>query len=203
MSMCVSHRDYCSDLTTIEFWQGATTPHAGLWLRLTSGTICERKRAGSVFGTQPAHTSDERDRQMTEHVSLKGIPSNSKSGYRGVYWHDPSQSWVALTQVNGRRVSLGLFACIEDAAEAYAKAIKAHRDAKAEAKRTYGPLIKISRLKTMLAKMQVGDSVFIAGDNQPLNRNKAYNAASFYACMHGVRFHTKKVDGGVRIWRVE
>lgn len=47
---------------------------------------------------------------------------NNTSGYKGVYWHKPSQKWEALIQYNNHLYNLGLYDNIEDAIEARRKA---------------------------------------------------------------------------------
>jgi hypothetical protein len=48
-------------------------------------------------------------------------------------------------------------------------------------------------------KMEVGDSIFIAGEKTC--RGKCYIAAKAYGKYHGIKFTGRSVDGGVRIWR--
>ena len=54
--------------------------------------------------------------------------------------------------------------------------------------------------KYPFTKMEVGDSVFIAGGRQGCNE---LNAAKVYANRTGKRFSSRTVDGGLRIWRIE
>jgi hypothetical protein len=53
-----------------------------------------------------------------------GKQSNNNSGYVGVTWHRHHQRWVANIGINGKRVCLGYFVEIEDAARAYDQAAK-------------------------------------------------------------------------------
>ena len=48
----------------------------------------------------------------------EGCQSNSKSGYRGVYWHKQREKWAASIRHNGKNISLGLYKNIYDAVNA-------------------------------------------------------------------------------------
>lgn len=50
--------------------------------------------------------------------------SDNKSGYKGVVWHRASNKWQAQTMVKGKRIHIGLFSDLEDAALAYDNAVK-------------------------------------------------------------------------------
>lgn len=47
--------------------------------------------------------------------------SNNTSGYKGVHWHKQNRKWQAVVNVNGKRISCGLFASREEAHAAYCK----------------------------------------------------------------------------------
>jgi hypothetical protein len=47
---------------------------------------------------------------------------NSKSGYKGVYWHKQREKWTAQIQSGKRRKQLGFYNIAEDAAMAYNEA---------------------------------------------------------------------------------
>ena len=49
-------------------------------------------------------------------------------------------------------------------------------------------------------QMGVGDSIFVATDNP--SHHPVRRAASFWAKRHGRIFCSRKVEGGVRVWRV-
>lgn len=51
-----------------------------------------------------------------------GANKNSKSGIRGVFWHQASKKWSATIKVNGKAISLGTFLNAIEAAAAYADA---------------------------------------------------------------------------------
>lgn len=55
----------------------------------------------------------------------RGPKYNSKSGYKGVYWHKGGQKWAAECVYNHKKHYLGLFEDVKAAARAYnAKAIE-------------------------------------------------------------------------------
>ncbi|WP_104719980.1 HNH endonuclease [Pseudomonas syringae group genomosp. 3] len=63
---------------------------------------------------------------QAENLRNRKIHSNNKCGIKGVSY-DPSSSirpWRAKINVDRRRISLGRFACVEDAQEAYRTAAK-------------------------------------------------------------------------------
>ena len=47
---------------------------------------------------------------------------DNKSGYKGVCWHKVAKKWQAYINNNGKRIHLGLFIDLFDAAHAYDKA---------------------------------------------------------------------------------
>lgn len=51
---------------------------------------------------------------------------NNKSGYKGVHWIKKEKVWASRISVNGKRIFLGYFENLEDAARAYDKAAKKH-----------------------------------------------------------------------------
>lgn len=54
--------------------------------------------------------------------------------------------------------------------------------------------------KYPFGEMEVGDS-FLADQSQ--NWSSIRQAANMWGKRHGVRFTTARVDGGIRVWRVE
>lgn len=57
------------------------------------------------------------------------------------------------------------------------------------------------RGKYPFTRMEVGESVFIAGETT--KPGGAYTAAQVMGLSKGWKFTGRKVEGGIRIWRVE
>ena len=53
-------------------------------------------------------------------------------------------------------------------------------------------------IKYRFAEMQIGDSLF----DTTKRGHSLRNAASQWAKDHGVKFTSRRMDGGVRVWRV-
>lgn len=49
----------------------------------------------------------------------RGVPSNNKSGFKGVCWHKNIKRWVAYIKVNNKNVNIGTFKDKIEAAKAY------------------------------------------------------------------------------------
>lgn len=60
------------------------------------------------------------------------------------------------------------------------------------------PLPQKGKNGSMFYGMEVGDSLFFAEGFQP----KISAACASYGRAHGQKYTTRKVDGGVRAWRV-
>ena len=59
----------------------------------------------------------------------RGLQSNNRSGVPGVHWSSQKEKWFAKIKLNGKSKHLGVFADIEDAANAVKKArIEMHGD---------------------------------------------------------------------------
>lgn len=58
----------------------------------------------------------------SENGRNRGPQRNNTSGVKGVTWHARDKRWQAQIWVNGKRIQLGYFIDIKDAAAAYAKA---------------------------------------------------------------------------------
>jgi len=61
-----------------------------------------------------------------ENSTNRRVHKNNTSGFTGVTWCNRLESWTAHIQVRNRRVYLGSFHAIEDAAAAYRKAAELH-----------------------------------------------------------------------------
>lgn len=59
----------------------------------------------------------------------RSLSPKSTSGFKGVCWRKDCNKWQAYINVNSKRISLGMFKNIEDAAEAYKKAsLELHKE---------------------------------------------------------------------------
>jgi hypothetical protein len=65
-----------------------------------------------------SHAENIRNRNRKE--------KRNTSGYRGVCWHKRANKWVASIKVDGKRIHLGCFDDIKEAAESYNSAAKLH-----------------------------------------------------------------------------
>lgn len=68
--------------------------------------------------------SNLRVASRSENLRNHGMRPNNTSGFKGVSWHNTSEKWQVHIRVDGKQKMLGLFADIQDAAAAYAKASK-------------------------------------------------------------------------------
>lgn len=64
---------------------------------------------------------------QTENLWNSKKQKNNTSGYTGVYWHK-CKRWQAMICIKNKLVHLGLFKSKIEAAKAYNKAVKKHRD---------------------------------------------------------------------------
>lgn len=70
--------------------------------------------------TQNNQCNNLRQSNVTQNnFNQKGAKHNSKSGYKGVYWHKAAQKWCAEVVYNHKKHYLGLFEDVKDAARAY------------------------------------------------------------------------------------
>lgn len=65
--------------------------------------------------------SNLREASQSQNVSNSGMRSDNTSGHRGVSWAKRERRWRAYGAVNGRKVGLGYYKRVEDAAEAARK----------------------------------------------------------------------------------
>jgi hypothetical protein len=61
-----------------------------------------------------------------QNMHNSGVTAKSKSGIKGVHWCKDKRKWGAWICVNKKRIGLGRFDRIEDAAAAYASAATKH-----------------------------------------------------------------------------
>jgi hypothetical protein len=69
----------------------------------------DRDRANNAWGNLRSAT-------RSENAANRTLQSNNASGHRGVYRHSQSLRWVAEGKISGRKVHLGVFDCLEEAA---------------------------------------------------------------------------------------
>lgn len=63
--------------------------------------------------------------QSQNNLNQKGAKHNSKSGYKGVYWHKGAQKWAAEVVYDHKKYYLGLFEDVKEAGKTYnAKALE-------------------------------------------------------------------------------
>lgn len=61
-----------------------------------------------------------------ENIRNRGITKRSTCGYKGVFWEKAAKRWRAQLNIGKKKIHLGLFYDINDAARAYNKAIITH-----------------------------------------------------------------------------
>lgn len=70
-----------------------------------------------------------REATCTENNYNMGLTKANSSGYKGVSWKKSKGKWQSIISHNGKRIFLGEFADIQDAAQAYADAsVKYHKE---------------------------------------------------------------------------
>lgn len=67
-----------------------------------------------------------RECRPSENGGNARISKRNKSGTKGVWWDKQRGKWIAAIRVNGRRLRLGYFAEIDDAARAYRVGAEKH-----------------------------------------------------------------------------
>lgn len=56
--------------------------------------------------------------RMENRQNTPVVRSDSQSGVKGVYWHKQNECWCAYSRLDGRKIHLGCFDALDDAAEA-------------------------------------------------------------------------------------
>jgi hypothetical protein len=119
---------------------GCISKHGGnrLYLRFNvDGRLYFAHRLAWLFvtGNWPKHNIDHidgdgtnnafsnlRDATQAENSRNRGPNRNSKSGFKGVYFHSETGKWRAIIKHNGKPVSLGLYFTPDEAHRAYCTA---------------------------------------------------------------------------------
>ena len=83
----------------------------------------DKRRADHING----NTLDNRDENLRivtvqQNRANSAIPETNKSGFKGVCWHKTANKWIAYITAKGKRMELGRFDKIEDAAAARCEA---------------------------------------------------------------------------------
>lgn len=73
--------------------------------------------------------SNLRVAERAQNLRNQGLRKTNSSGYKGVSWNKTYRKWQARIQVDKKQIWLGLFDTVEDAAEQYKQAAKAHHGA--------------------------------------------------------------------------
>ena len=61
-----------------------------------------------------------------ENLKNQGKRKDNSSGFRGVHWHKRDRKWQTQIRCNGRKIYLGNFTSLIEAAKCYDKAAKLH-----------------------------------------------------------------------------
>jgi hypothetical protein len=65
-----------------------------------------------------------REATKAENGFNRGKQSNNTSGFKGVTLHKPTGKWLAQTEINTRKINIGLFATPEEAHAAYVATVR-------------------------------------------------------------------------------
>jgi hypothetical protein len=56
--------------------------------------------------------------------------------------------------------------------------------------------------RSPISKMEVGDSVLFSGKYKEIF-SRIRSSVSYYGARHKMKFSQRKVEGGIRVWRIE
>lgn len=85
---------------------------------LVKGEMCDHKDLDGLNNRR----SNLRLATVTQNMCNRGLGSNNKTGYKGVYWSKMAKKWQAKIGFNRKQINLGSFENIHDAARAYNEA---------------------------------------------------------------------------------
>lgn len=74
---------------------------------------------------------------IAENSRNRSTQKNNNSGYKGVVWHKPNKKWLTQIRFNGKRIHIGYFTDIHEAAKAYNE----------KAKELFGEFASINQIK--------------------------------------------------------
>ena len=137
---CWRQLDY-NHATGILFWRKDKT-NAGwkdidgrIHIRLSGNLYLAHRLVFLMFNNYLPELVDHKDqdpsnnlvanlRDATKQVNAinTGLPSNNKSGIKGVSWHKAGSKWTAQIKHDGRKIHLGSYDSLLDATEARLKA---------------------------------------------------------------------------------
>jgi len=92
--------------------------HLGYFKTIEEATLARQAAAKEYFGDFCAEAAEDIDCKAVSEWLESRLPSNNKSGVRGVSLDNSRGKWVAYIKVDGKQYTLGRFKTIEEAAAA-------------------------------------------------------------------------------------